>query len=221
MPNARKRRSRKKIVRKRRKNYLPKAIVPDAKMVRLKYSEFVSIDAATGLAGNHIFSANNVHDPNVTGTGSQPLGYDEWSAFYNHYTVLGAKCKATFFSAGSDTGADSAVVGIDLKADTTLVTDTTVLLDSANSRIRYMTTKDAGNNPSVVNWFSAKKFFHVKDLNSSNRWRTAIGASPNDQAYFHIFLGPISAGSNPTAVQVLIQMEYIVLFSERKSLASS
>jgi hypothetical protein len=34
------------------------------------------------------FNLNSLFDPNLTGTGHQPLGRDQWSTFYSRYRVL-------------------------------------------------------------------------------------------------------------------------------------
>lgn len=34
------------------------------------------------------FRLNSVYDPDLSGTGNQPVGFDQWAAFYNKYRVL-------------------------------------------------------------------------------------------------------------------------------------
>ncbi len=31
---------------------------------------------------------NSLYDPDLSGVGSQPVGFDQWSAFYNRYRVI-------------------------------------------------------------------------------------------------------------------------------------
>lgn len=64
----------------------PRMIVP------LKYvSEKLSIVCTSGADNYYLFNANSIYDPDRTGTGHQPLGYDQWQNFYSHYRVLSSK----------------------------------------------------------------------------------------------------------------------------------
>ncbi len=73
--------------------------IPDQRVCRLRYCEFVKLDATalgSAVAVQHTFNANSVYDPNQTTTGHQPMGYDEMASQYNHYVVLGSKITVHF-----------------------------------------------------------------------------------------------------------------------------
>lgn len=73
------------------------AFIPDRMFTRLKYSELMAV-TYTGLAAPAIyqFRAHSIFDPNLTGTGHQPYGHDQYSALYNRYRVYGVKYSVTF-----------------------------------------------------------------------------------------------------------------------------
>lgn len=48
-------------------------------------------EATAGAGAYYTFSINNMYDPNFTGTGTQPIGYDQYSALYGRYRVLSAR----------------------------------------------------------------------------------------------------------------------------------
>lgn len=74
----------------------PAQMWPTTAYRRLRYSEPIQLDlGGTGTYGSYVFRANQLHDPNVSGTGHQPQGYDVLSAAYNYYEVLGCKIKIT------------------------------------------------------------------------------------------------------------------------------
>lgn len=64
--------------------------VPDRLYVKLRYREQLSWTQVAGNLGDNVYRGNSLFDPDLTGTGGQPMGFDQWSAFYGSYTVLGS-----------------------------------------------------------------------------------------------------------------------------------
>lgn len=58
-----------------------------------------SMPLTTGATGNVtylVFSANGMYDPDIIGTGHQPMGFDQMMSLYNHYTVVRSSITFTF-----------------------------------------------------------------------------------------------------------------------------
>jgi len=47
----------------------------------------VQVTITTGAVGSWVFRANDLFDPDFTGTGHQPMGFDQMMVFYNHFAV--------------------------------------------------------------------------------------------------------------------------------------
>jgi hypothetical protein len=60
-------------------------IAPDSIKVPLNYT--MDIDLAGAVMLDHVINLNSLYDPDATGVGNQPLGFDQWSAFYSRYRV--------------------------------------------------------------------------------------------------------------------------------------
>ena len=62
------------------------SLIPDRYMCKLKYSESY---AFPGVASLETFElrGNSINDPNLTGSGHQPLGHTELASLYNKYRV--------------------------------------------------------------------------------------------------------------------------------------
>jgi hypothetical protein len=58
--------------------------IPPKFICKMKYSETVFTDAA----GQYVFNLNSIHDPNRTGFGHQPYGFDNLALLYNRYRVI-------------------------------------------------------------------------------------------------------------------------------------
>ncbi len=65
---------------------------PDESCVTLTYQTEVDSTATVGLVGPYRMSLNGPYDPDVSGTGSQPLGFDQWMGIYSRYCVVESQC---------------------------------------------------------------------------------------------------------------------------------
>lgn len=66
------------------------------KYVVLKYVDIFSQSLATVAGTNQIMNLNSIFDPDRTGVGHQPYGFDQLAALYNRYRVLKTKWVITF-----------------------------------------------------------------------------------------------------------------------------
>lgn len=63
------------------------AQMPDETCVKLVYSDFRSMTAGTNQA-EYVYRANSLFDPDLTGVGGQPDGFDQWKTLYGVYRVV-------------------------------------------------------------------------------------------------------------------------------------
>jgi len=70
-------------------------MLPDRYYVKLVYREQLNWTTASGNLGDNVYRGNSIFDPDLTGTGGQPMGTDQWANFYSFYTVLGSKIEVT------------------------------------------------------------------------------------------------------------------------------
>lgn len=217
----RKRATKKRSTRKRRTRIYRslKAVVPDKHVVKMRYVHQFNLDPPTGVNGVQVFRANSIFDPDYSGIGHQPLGHDQWAVFYDHYNVLSSKINCKFVSTGSLPLTDACLVGILLKDNVTVITNPEAIMEQTNSGYKVLSTQ---LNTSVSKSFNPKRFFGVKDVNDN---RGLIGASmgqnPAEDALFHVYQSPLSTSDDPRPIRCIATIEYIVQFTERKSLAQS
>lgn len=214
----------KKTYRKKR-SYTTRQSTPaisPTQVVTLKYVDHITINPPSGLPGSYVFSANSIFDPSFSGTGHQPLGRDEWEKFYDHYTVIGSKITANFFSDSAVVTQGNAMVGILLKDNTTAISGLQTLMEQSLTHPVFLTNAAAGGARKVSKGYSAKKFFGLQSIKDN---RTVVGsqfaASPADGAYFHVYVAPVSTTDDVGTTSVVIQIEYTCLLTERKALVGS
>lgn len=82
--------------------------IPDKTRVNLQYSDIINVNPGLPRA-TYIMRGNSLYDPDFTGTGHQPLYFDQYMALYSKYRVLGSRIKVTFIN---NQGSSSAVLAL-------------------------------------------------------------------------------------------------------------
>lgn len=178
----------------------------------VKYVHYGQLNpGAVGTPATYVFSANGLYDPDITGVGHQPRGFDQLIALYDHYHVTSAQCILTVLQSADQAGS---IVGIQLKDDPTPSVD---MIQAMENRFVSYKGLTRGNGATVVKQgFNSKSFFDLNDrqLYGSN------SANPSDQAFFVVFAQPTYA-VDIGAVEFMVEIRYTVTFSEPNDVASS
>jgi len=184
------------------------------------YSDYFGMNTGAGTCGTYVFSANGLYDPNITGTGHQPMAFDQMMLSFEHYAVL--RSKITVTARNTDTSYAQAFA-ISLNAGTTAVTDKNVLLENGmvvssklgihnSSGSAVMKTLSIGVD--VANFQSCPSVLSDPDLHGD------IAANPAEQLYFHISSWNAET-ANVAGGTYEVFIEYDVVFLEpRKNSAS-
>lgn len=225
-------RSRRRALR-RYKAYGPQRAIlsgfPDRQLVKLRYSQEVTLDPGPGGISQHIFRANSLYDPDFTGIGHQPYLYDQWSEVYSHYCVLGSRMTATLVTVNT-LNQDPGYYGILLSDDTNGTTNFTSIDNVFESKLSSNPWRMSGsaNTIQASNYkssalsrnFSAKKFFGVKNVNDGDAYTALTGANPAKIAYFCLWNASI-ATNDPAPSVYRIVIDYIALMSKANVLPGS
>lgn len=222
---ARKQYKKKSFVRKKKKkmgtvSFLRQpTLMPDALLVKMRYVETIHLaPSVTGAA--HIFRANSVYDPNLTGVGHKPNGNNQLSAFYDHYTVLGSKINIKTSTAAPST-TPSYACGVYLADDSAAITTYDTIAEQGKGRYKISTSGDGSIN--LSNTFSAKKYFGVTDTDDNRDLRGVMGSAgtnPPEEAMFVVWAQSMTGGATSN-VDIIVQIEYICKLQERKELTQS
>jgi len=190
---------------------------PKRMVMTHRYTEQVPVTSTLGVIGKYQFSCNGMFDPNITGTGHQPMYFDQMSALYNHYTVIGSKLKITV--SPSVTNEDGFYTGCYLDDDTTTsnITDITAVSEATSGKIRMFSPN--AQVPHVYNrkW-SAKKTFGGSVLGNDNLQGTPAG-NPSEQTYYTFAIQ--SFGADTTFATLLVEYTFIAVWEELKQVAQS
>lgn len=220
------RRAPKRYVRKRRAARRVTRRAPSwfpfgkSRSCKLRYHETITIDPSIGAAGTYTFSANGMYDPNISGVGHQPYGFDQLCALYNHYYVMGAKIRITAVTTNA-----YYIMGVKLCDSNTLnsaVPD--YIMEQPGFKKRIIGNNSGAVAPSIVQTFSTRKFFKLKSkafVLADDTLSGSASANPAEQAFFVIVLQPAVSSQDVSIATFQVTVDYVATFVGPKELVAS
>lgn len=198
--------------------------------VSFKYADRISMDAGgSGAVAQYQFSANGMYDPDVTGTGHQPLGFDQWmgtsstTGFYNHYCVAASHISVTAFSQASD-NTGQAVVLLGLSDDVTTGIDfNTALENPTYTRVTLGSVGSGHDVQRITKHFNAAHYFGLSksSIYAKDDLKGIYNANPPEQCYYTLYVSSDNPTVNPAAVSLLIEIVFHAHLTERRELLGS
>jgi len=194
---------------------------PNTMRTKLRYTERVSLTATSGVYTQQIWKLNGMFDPNYSGTGTQPEGFDQWMTLYDRFRVYKSKIKVTVTSVGS-TAALSSYRAV-LVPQVSFSTENTMAgaADSPYAIQRF--NQGVTNRPMVLTkTMAVSKFLGVSPqavLEEFNYCGTA-SADPSQSVYWVVYVEPLDQASS---VQMFLYCEitYFTDFYEHNLLDAS
>ncbi len=219
-----KKKSYKKKPYKKRKYKLPPLLMPNYVVVRAKYVDHHTFDAAVGSVQFAPYGANCLYDPYLSAGGHQVRGFDEWMTLYNNAVVIKSTCKIRAMPDESSAGGQIPGLLYIIKSRdggrSNTVSNAADLMESnmigPKSSVIYGNHGALAYNPSnkaisAYNSFSTRKWFHVKDLTDRDDLSNTSGSNPTDICYYEV--GQININTNnPSAVDVQVELEYTIMY---------
>lgn len=167
---------------------------PKKKLVRLRYSENIALNPAAGSLTSYQFAANGMYDPNISGTGHQPMGFDQWMTVYRKYTVIGSKINVRYIPTTTTATVPGAFGVITSRDPTFPYTSTDALVESGRSGLSYRMagtpiTGASVTDLSVTKKLDVKKYFGVSAILSEIDYSGNTGQNPGQLVRYFIWLG--------------------------------
>ena len=75
-------------------------LTSDAQFVKMSYSDVYTITTGSSVV-TQLMRGNNLYDPDFTGAGHQPRGFDQYTPLYKQWVVYGSKIGCRFTTNGT------------------------------------------------------------------------------------------------------------------------
>lgn len=185
---------------------------------KLTYFQRTSLNPGVGgIAADAVFRLNSLYDPDLTGVGHQPAGFDQIMALYKYYAVVGADAHISFQN--TDTTHDSICVA-SVQNTNAAVTDVQPVIENGRCNYQWLGVRFSGRDITDMK-LSVNVGAEVGGnvLDNQDLWGT-VGSDPTNQLYLHCSCQPNSA-NDASVVGLIVVITYDVYFFEPNTVASS
>lgn len=185
--------------------------------VKLKYSQDILLQSTAGAYALQHFGLNTPKQPNLSLHDHQPLYFDQYMGIYNHYHCIGAKMKVAMFQDSTDLAIPFRAV-LFQGADTSVtVTDLNTLSEQSKSKSGAIVN---GTTPKYLGlkWSAKKTFGNVM---ANDELRGDAANNPTEQSVGTIIVRPVDHGAESGQIRAIVDIEYILVFSEVRVMTTS
>ncbi len=200
-----------------RRMAVPRMIRGSTPMPRTVTKKFTYVEAAfitlSSARGRYQFTCNGMFDPNFTGTGHQPLYYDQMMQLYNHYTVISSRAIVTVADSVNRQIQLAFYVDDDTNAENNA--EYAAERPGAESFFGYLAQDQ---NTKLAQSWNAKATFGGNPLSQEKLQGTA-GANPTELSYYTLVAYDLAL--NDSAIYFSIKIEYTAVLDEFVTVTAS
>lgn len=166
---------------------------------------------AAGAAASYVYCVNGLYDPNVTGIGHQPAGFDEYMAIFQEYVVLGAHVKVSFTN--SDT-TYPAIVGMSYSDSNVTTTDFRRYVENGYTTWCQLGKSGSGND--IKNLMTDVNVAKTSNQNVVQEENFAGNntKNPDEARYVIIWAAPLDSTADMGAVYFNVEITFDVLLRD-------
>lgn len=178
----------------------------------------VTINPGLGTAGTYLFNLSSLFDPNFTGVGHQPTGFDQFMAMYEQYLVVGAQITVAYQNAAS-ASTSGLVVGITLNDTSTTSTDCRQYMENGNTVWDVTTGLPDSHGMTILKQYVSMPQFHGVTLNqylSDDNYKGTSSASPVESVWATIWAQDITVAGDPPGCNIIVEIDFDVRFTGGK-----
>lgn len=190
--------------------------VAERLFVKLRYGELVARTTTNNVLNSYFFNLNGGFDPNYTGTGHQPMGWDQLTPLYASYRIH--KCKYRVDFQAPPYGTSDAYVAV-------VPSNNAITISAYEASIELPRQKHAviGTGKPVVlsgNVQLSTLMGQTKaEFNGNDGTKALVSANPTELQLLGIYLFQNTGGS--VVINYSVQLEYEVEFFDPVEIGQS
>lgn len=184
---------------------------------RLHYTQTLGL--ATGTANTYgteqIFRLNSLYDPDFTGTGHQPYGFDQLAGLYNKYKVAGCKVQIILNNPDND-GCLFAAQAQPPGGTFTLAGKSPDVVKEQPMSVTRLINDSGSQTKVIIQYFPMSKLSGVTDLQYKadvDIFSAAVTANPAATPFLRMALCNLSGTAS--TLQVRVSLTYFCQFYDR------
>lgn len=188
-------------------NSLYATSMPTSMKVCMTYCTHYSPETTSGLATDTIFRLNSIFDPDLTSSGHQPQGHDQWNFLYSRYRV--DACEVYLQPGTSSAAGFISLLG---NVDASAITDLVVAQESPGTITKAIVAQ--GQSPPIVKRFNIAEGLGQTRVQYETDVLTesAFGANPTRVLYAHVVYCDHFTGVSTYTYSIQLKY-YVTLFA--------
>lgn len=174
----------------------------------------ISVNPGLGVAATYQFALSSLFDPNVTGVGHQPSGFDQYMAMYSDFLVTDCVYKVVFDYAAQTSGASALIVGCTVNDDSATTTDCRRYIENGNTQYKVVSARGDGTcTASISGSVDMAKAHGVPFTQyiADNIFRGTASASPSEMIYLDVWAQDIDTGDAGTC-KLFVELQFSCIF---------
>lgn len=199
-------------------SYIPRApaLAPSAIFVKLSYA--TTYFPASAVLNDRVFAGNGLFDPDITGTGHQPLGFDQWMGIYDRYRVHASSIKVTTLNKATAAGS-FLNCSVFASIDSSGVANDEVAEEMPDAEDSLAGTLTGPNEDTMYRYAQTSRVIGVKDIAYSPDYSAPASQNPSAIWYWRIVCGNSDASTLNAVIN--LNITYTVEFYSIKMLTQS
>lgn len=178
------------------------SIIPSIRRV-LQYATTFTMTVTAGLLDRHVFRANSCYDPDLTGVGHQPYGFDQYMALYQFGYVVASRMIVKCINSGLAT--------VSLLSTTSSASPGSTPAAVERGKVNYVLRGNSTIPYMMSTTFNVHQDLHRKNPQDDSTLFFSSAADATDGWYFQLCADdPLSTSSS--TIYCICNLEYDVVF---------
>lgn len=193
---------------------------PEVLRTTLRYQDNYTLTSSSGSAAQQIFRLSSLFDPDFSGTGHQPLYFDQISSIYLNYRVRYAKMHVTFLPLSDDTEVTTTgpfQVGVSANSTQTFSSTLTTVAEQNNSKSALLARDKSAVPVSMSLTYTPKRDLGISFMDDTVS--AVVGGNPGKPYFGCIYAADLNLTSG--SVKAVVTITFDCEFFQQNNIAGS